>query len=307
MKPKHLFYIASLALCSSLLIVGCGGDTAVSVAADEGTPTIHPYFSWGSASPASVTATPPPADPGATPTVFRYFDHTELPTPRPTNTRRPTPTPRPTETPAPTATLRPTNTPFPGAEGANSDGETALEGDMILFGDSLNPNWTLAESWDVRYDVASTAYVHNGEFALSVTPTQTFGSIFFAVDPNTEQEYFYLDILGVSFWINPGEQELALEDMAISVLGSNDYPYWRSDDNSVEGISGEDGFSETRLYFLDFNRSLPAGEWTEVVIWLDDLVYDPTTTYLTGIYLKSGEAYEGTYTIDDVTLLTEGS
>ncbi len=313
MKSKQILLLTSLALLAIPLLAACGGDSAMPVAADEGTPTMHPYFNWGSASPVSVTDTPSPADPNATPTVFRYFGDTEMPTPRPTNTRRPSPTPRPTETAIPTSTPRPTNTPFPGTEGSeltDDDGaETAVsaEGDMVIFGDGLNANWTLVESWGVNYDSAATAFIHTGEAALSVTPTELYGTIFFAVDQGSTQDFYYQDILGVSFWVNPGEQELALEDMAVSVLGSNEYPYWRADDNSVEGISGENGFSETRLYFLDFNRSLPAGEWNEVVIWLDDLVYDPATVYLTGFYLKSGEAYEGTFYIDDVSLITTGS
>lgn len=306
MTPKQRL-LTGCVLLGTLLLIGCGGNNTPPVAADEGTPTMHPYFGWGSASPASVTATPPPTDPDATPTVFRYFANTELPTPRPTNTRRPTTTPRPTEAPEPTNTAPPASESAAPAESDNSSEAAALSAEgSLIFGEALNPNWTLAESWDVRYDMTSTDYSHSGEFAISVTPNEAFGSIFFAVDPNTEQDYFYTDILGVSFWINPGEQDLALEDMAIAVLGSNDYPYWRSDDNSVEGSSGEDGFSETRLYFLEFNRALPAGEWSEVIVWLDNLIYDPTTRYLTGFYIKTGEAYEGTYFIDEVLLITEG-
>lgn len=301
MNQKNHFLLVGLALLTPLLFAGCGGGAPLAVAADEGTPTVHPYFDWGSASPVGVTNTPLPDDPEATPTVFRYFDDTELPTPLPTNTRRPTPTPRPTETPLPTATA------VPDADGATSSGETAVTGDgYLIFGDALDSNWTLAESWDVDYDVASTDYLHSGDYAMAVTPSDAFGAVFFAVDPETDQDFYYADVLGVSFWVNPGEQELALEDMAITVLGSNDYPYWRADDTSVANGSGEDGFSETRLYYLDFNRSLPAGEWNEVVIWLDDLIYDPQTVYLTGVYIKNGELYEGTYYIDDVTLIMKG-
>lgn len=304
MNCKTPFLLVTFSLWASLLLAGCGGGAPLAVAADEGTPTIHPYFDWGSASPVGVTHTPLPDNPDATPTVFRYFDNTELPTPLPTNTRRPTPTPRPTETPLPTATAVPGSTHSPDDE-SSTDAPVA-GGAYLIFGDELDSNWTLAESWDVEYDIASTDQIHTGDHALAVTPSDAFGALFFAVDPETDQEFLYADVLGVSFWVNPGEQELALEDMAVTVLGSNEYAYWRADDTSVANGSGEGGFSETRLYYLDFNRSLPAGQWNEVVVWLNDLIYDPQTVYLTGVYIKNGESFTGTYYIDDVTLITQG-
>ncbi|MCJ7701081.1 MAG: hypothetical protein MUO62_05825 [Anaerolineales bacterium] len=53
--------------------------------------------------------------------------------------------------------------------------------------------------------------------------------------------------------------------------------------------------------------NVPPYTWAEVIIWLEDLVYDPYYDYVVGFYLKNDESYLQTFYIDDVRLvLTAG-
>jgi hypothetical protein len=91
------------------------------------------------------------------------------------------------------------------------------------------------------------------------------------------------------------------------VLGSNSYTYWLANDTSVPTdttVTVEAPlFSETRLYDLHINRAIPPGTWVQVVVWLDDLIYDPEYTYVTGMYIKNNKGFLNTFYIDQVNLL----
>ena len=43
--------------------------------------------------------------------------------------------------------------------------------------------------------------------------------------------------------------------------------------------------------------------WVELVVWLDDLPYDPDYTYVTGLYLKNDKVFQQTVYVDRVALL----
>jgi hypothetical protein len=271
-------------------------------------PTTHPFFAWGSATPdGGPTATVEMPPPDATPTTHPFFAQQEMPTPRPTSTRRPTPTPRPTSTPdMPDGAEETTGIPSV-AEGGPASNEFGRLGEIVVYDEALNPNWIMGESWDVAYDLAADAYVHRGEKAVAVNPTADYGAVFFTVAPETAEEYLYDDIVGLSFWLNAGDTPLAMSDMGVSIVGSNDIAYYDELDDSVYVDGPKEHFSETRLYYLDFNTDLPPGEWVEVIVWLDDLIYDPDIEYVTGFYLKNDIDYRGTFYVDDVVLLTLGS
>jgi hypothetical protein len=72
----------------------------------------------------------------------------------------------------------------------------------------------------------------------------------------------------------------------VTVLGSNSYTYWVEDDISVKSIY-EPVFSETRLYYLGVNRTIPPNTWVKVELWLDERIYDPDYRYVTGFYIKN--------------------
>jgi hypothetical protein len=176
-----------------------------------------------------------------------------------------------------------------------------------LYGDTLNVDWSAERSGKVKYDLASTAFVHSGKNAIMVTPTDDFGRFFLTVRKNAQKIYPRDRILGISFWLNGGDNTIGTSDLAVTVTGSNQYIYWTADDTSVKinvAVTADSPlFSETRLYYLHINRSIPPNTWVEVVVWLDDLRYDPIYTYVTGMYIKNDEGFFGPYYIDDVQLL----
>jgi hypothetical protein len=81
------------------------------------------------------------------------------------------------------------------------------------------------------------------------------------------------------------------------------------DDSVPSPVLGEPAFSETRLYYLDINRTIPPDTWVLIEMWLDELAYEPDYEYVTGFYIKNNEGFAQTYYVDDVQLimLAEGS
>ena len=80
-----------------------------------------------------------------------------------------------------------------------------------------------------------------------------------------------------------------------------------SGDRSVaatpESSDADSSFSETRLYFLDIKHTIPPDTWVEVVVWLDQLIYDPPYKYVTGVYIKNDQGFFNTFYVDHVSLL----
>lgn len=299
--PIHLF---CLLLPGLLWLTACGGNNAAASPSDPMTPTLHPYFQ-----PDEPFATPLPPPAGViTPTISALFAFVPSPTAKPLPTPRPTSTPTVTFTP--TATQDAAATPSPTRPATStpiatlpSDGRF---GEIVVYDETLDENWQLGESWGITYTLSHETTVYTGTVAAAITPQEPFGALFFTVSPDTTEEYLYEDILGVSFWLNSGDESLPLDEMAVTIMGSNAYPYWVKDDDSVELVEGEAFFSETRLYYLGLNDPLPPNQWVEVIVWLDQLPYDPDYTFITGIYIKNGDNFQEPYFVDRVVLLTGG-
>lgn len=180
---------------------------------------------------------------------------------------------------------------------------------ITLYDDTLNTDWVPEHSDMTKYDLASTDFIHAGKKAIKITPTNDYGRFFLTVGKDARKTYPRDRVLGFSFWLNGGASTIATSDLAVTVVGSNQYAYWVIDDQSVKidtPVTVESPlFSETRLYYLHFNRSIPPDTWVEVVVWLDDLLYDPDYKYVTGMYIKNDEGFVGPYYIDDVQLLVQ--
>jgi hypothetical protein len=180
---------------------------------------------------------------------------------------------------------------------------------ISLFDDALNADWSAERSSKVKYDVASTAFVHSGKTAIMVTPTADFGQFFLTVRKGAQKIYPRDRILGISFWLNGGGNSIATSDLAVTVTGSNQYTYWVADDTSVKvdtPVTADTPlFPETRLYYLHINRTIPPNTWAEVILWLDDQVYDPEYTNITGMYIKNDKDILTTYYVDDIQLLVQ--
>ena len=288
--------IFRILLATWLLLAGCRGATATSVAQPAGPkPTVIPLFDGELGTHLRIDPT------GAMEPVAMSGEELFGPM------QKVTPVPLPTKPPA-------VGSP-PIAQGIGQD-DIAAHADyeqITIFDDTLNPNWTLDTSEKMEsnpmdtshwYEVLSaTEEIDSGAVAIAATPKADFGTLFFSVQPGATSIYLRENILGLSIWLNSGLQMMDTGDLAIAVVGSNEVPYWRPNDFSVFGDSKET-FSETRLYYLNVNRAIPANTWVNVVVWLDDLLYDPPYEYVTGFYIKNDVGYQNTYYVDNVSLIT---
>lgn len=244
-----------------------------------------------------AAGTPPPPTlqpPVSTPTVAPFFQNS---------------TPQPSISPSLAATSDNRSSPTPSVPAPTRVADQVAA--ISLFDDALNADWSAEQSSKTKYDVGATAFVHSGKKAIMVTPTGDFGQFFLTVRKGAQKIYPRNRILGISFWLNGGENSIATSDLAVTVTGSNQHAYWVADDTSVKinsTVTAESPlFSETRLYFLHINRSIPPDSWVEVIVWLDDLIYDPNYTNVTGMYIKNDKGFLHPYYIDDVQLLVQRS
>lgn len=276
----HTGRSASLAaaLAALLLLSGCGAR-APAVRAD--------------------LTTPQPA-----PTVAPIFGEIPTATPRPAVTR----TPLPTAVSAATAAAGDTAAPATGTAAAptpdRADPTAGLEL-VPVYRDGLSNSWTLTNSVLVDYLTRSTTFVDEGRYALEAKALADFSTLYFTVRSDAQERFERDRVIGLRFRLGGGDAPIGSEDLAVAVIGSNAQPYWIKDDSSVESLGPvtleSPLFSETRLYFLGINDAIPAGEWTEIIVWLDELIYDPDYRYLTGFYLKTDGLER--FFLDDVTLL----
>lgn len=190
--------------------------------------------------------------------------------------------------------------------------QAAVYPEVVIYDDQLNASWSIEQSTKSAINLAATdlnfqsldlQQEHSsGATTIAVTPQADYGTLFFTVRPESGAVYQRQSVLGVSFWLNSGSSGIATDDLAIAVVGSNTLPYWTPDDQSVFPDK-KGAFSETRLYFLKINRTIPPNTWLNLVVWLKDLQYDPVYTYVTGFYLKNDAGFRSTYYLDQVALL----
>lgn len=175
---------------------------------------------------------------------------------------------------------------------------------VVIYDETLNSAWTLHNSEDHEFSIFNQDRPHNGQNSMSITPQIEYGEIAFTVREGTPINYPREQVLGVSFWLNSGDAFMENDDLLVAISGSNALTYYDPDDDSVQPIV-TDGptFSETRLYFLGVNGDLPANTWIRIIVWLDDLQYDPLYEYVTGIWLINDEDFFQTYYIDEVQLI----
>ncbi len=231
---------------------------------------------------------PAAADSAPTPSLAAAFE-------------RGVPTPPPAARPAPTAaaaaTPPPAPTPVPLAE-------------LPIYTDTLSDSWSLEQTAGMTYTLAAPRDAGSGRSAIAARPSRDFGLLFFTVRQRPGLAFPRSQVLGVSFLLS-SDQPIGTGDLAVTVLGSNALPYWRAGDESAKAQGRDTSagplFSETRLYDLEISRVIPAGQWVEVVVWLDRLLYDPDYRYVTGLYIKNDAGFRQTFYIDRLALLAHPS
>jgi hypothetical protein len=172
-----------------------------------------------------------------------------------------------------------------------------------IYNEKLDQNWTIRHNSGISVNLMSRDAANSGDYSLAVTPIKGSSRLYFTVKANSSQIYPRDSILGLSFWLYSGGQIIQPDDMSVSMSGSNAYSYWVADDTSVKNIY-EPVFSETRLYYLGINRSIPPETWVKVELWLDDRIYDPDYINITGFYLTIADTITDTIFLDDIELIS---
>jgi hypothetical protein len=160
----------------------------------------------------------------------------------------------------------------------------------------------------MNYNLKQTRYVDAGRYAIEASPKVTTGTLFFTVNKGSPA-YRRSDVRGVRIRLSGGDAAIANDALTVAVVGSNAQAYWVQEDNSVkiDGRVTQDLplFPETRLYYLDINTAIPAKTWVDVVVWLDELQFEPDYTYVTGFYLKTERDVLPVFYVDQVQLLLD--
>ena len=166
---------------------------------------------------------------------------------------------------------------------------------------------TEAEGWRLTTDRVSFEYTQvetfSGESGIRVIPEGEFASFYVVVDGQDDRTYNRDEVIGVRFQLNGGTQPIDPTDLTVAMQGSNDFTYWRDDDDSAL-TQQTAGFSETRLEFLGVTEEIPANTWVEIEIILDDLIFDPEYEYFTGFYIKNDPKFISPFYIDQIELIT---
>lgn len=210
------------------------------------------------------------------------------------------------------ATSAPIPVPTRVSEDARDQSDTAVLAEQGIvaypvFNDTLSPDWSLQHSSQISVDPRSSDFVARGSYAIQARPEIGTGTLYFTLNTNSDRIFRREQVAALRFRLSGGRDAIDHEAMAVTIVGSNAQPYWRANDRSVQldGRVTDDApvFSETRLVFLGINKDIPAGEWVDVEVWLDELLFDPDYAYVTGFYLKADSEEVPTYFIDDVSLL----
>lgn len=195
----------------------------------------------------------------------------------------------------PTLTPLPTLTPIP-----------TLEMKIVkIYGDGLHENWSLENSRAVDYGLGQSTFVYDGTNSISYKPNVEYADLAFTVNEDANDVYLRDEVLAVRFWLYSGDDYVNTDALLVSVVGSNDFPYWVEGDDSVTVQDSGPVFPATRLYFLNVQEDIPPNTWFQVEVWLNDLIYDPQYEYVTGVYIKNDEYFFRTIYIDEVELLVQ--
>jgi hypothetical protein len=190
---------------------------------------------------------------------------------------------------------------------------TALGEDNLvavpIYDDALSANWSIENSFQTTVDLKNQEYIGQGRFSIKAQPQLTTGVLYFTLGKTTTKYFLRNKVQALRFYISGGEEPIDKNAITVAIIGSNDHPYWVKDDTSVkiEGrvTDSQPVFSETRLSFLGINKAIPPKTYIKVTVWLNELIYDPLYTYVTGFYFKTDKASAPTFYIDNVSLLMQ--
>lgn len=180
---------------------------------------------------------------------------------------------------------------------------------LTLFDEKLNANWML--SGTALRDDGATTVSHSGDTSLALTGEDGRYEIF-QVRSSSQVRLSRSQVLGLSFWLYTGEQELNIDQLLVEIFGSDEVHYWvKGDDSALIGLKT---FTGRRLYGLGLNRALEPETWIQIEILLENLVYDPNFDekpvedfpfeYVTGFSILFAGGFSGTVYLDEVQIFT---
>jgi hypothetical protein len=175
---------------------------------------------------------------------------------------------------------------------------------VIVYDENIQPPWHIFSPGGMTFNPISTRQSYEGTRSIEVTPTLPESKLYIALMPRGQVSFPREQVIGISFWLYSGEEELDLYDLAVTAIGSNEYPYYQVTDRSGEN---QKPYEETFLYWLGFNDNIPPQTWVEVQIWLNEMLYDPEYRYVTGLYLTNRFNFKRTFYIDNVSLILSDS
>lgn len=185
-------------------------------------------------------------------------------------------------------------------------GGKAIMKSIQVYDEEINSNWMVINSPGMQIDMTSPDFPQRGNVSIRFAPKNIYDTLLFAVQESSEDVYERGAVLGLTFWLNSGDFKLNNGALSVTVIGSNDIPYWVENDNSVVNIY-HPVFSETRLYYLGVNRDIPPNSWVKVELWLDERIYDPDYKYVTGFYIKNDASVLRDIYLDDIQLILLGT
>ncbi len=290
--PVYFFLL--LGLC--LVLIGCGSEAAAEPDAVVGVvlPTTAPLITDGlTMQPATAIVRP---DSEATVShLFSDLSGTEVAV-----NATLTALPQPTQTPIPT--------PIPTLQTQASE---------VIYYDGLAVNWEI-RSMGV-FTTGFTESAASGDASIIFTPTLGARVILFTVKESADRTYTHEDVLGITFQLTSPDGNIGVDDVAMTVIGSNRYPYWVEGDDTVQNVAGPnlpsrlkddpisnayaDHFPESALQYLHVARAIPQNSWVPVTNYLPERIFAPEYKYVTGFYIKVDEYYLQRILIDDVRVL----
>jgi hypothetical protein len=178
---------------------------------------------------------------------------------------------------------------------------------ITIYDDRLASEWELVSEDGMVFDLASTVNLHAGRNSIALIPGPRESSVTFRLKAAPAEGYRRDQVVGIEFWVSGGSSPLSNRALAVAMRGSNSYSYWVANDSSVRHQGRVEGnfplFSETRLEFLKVHQDIPAGKWANVYLVLDELLYDPEYTYVTGFQIKNDLSLQTPVYIDDIRLI----
>ncbi len=277
------------------LLIGCGGEAAAEPdAVTVVIPTTAPLITDG------LTMEPvhPTVAPDSEATVSHLFSDlsgTEVAV-NATLTAMPQPTTTPQPTPIPTRRTQRT---------------------AVIYYDGMSSDWDIRSTG--VFTTGYTGSAASGDASIIFTPTLGARVLLFTVKESAERTYTHEDVLGITFQMTSPDGAIGVDDVAMTVIGSNRYPYWVEGDDSVQNVAGPnlpgrlrddaisnayaDHFPESAIQYLHVARAIPQNSWVPVTNYLPERIFAPEYRYVTGFYIKVDELLDRRILIDDVRVI----